>query len=231
MARKLVAEFLGTAMLLFVVVGTGIMVAPISDDYLAEKVTSVGSALQLFIVGVSVAVGLAVIIVIFVTVSGAHYNPVVTMVNMIDKSMDIGTGFAYIVIQFIGATFGVIMGNMIFGAGAVAISQTDRTGPVLRFSEVVATALLIFVILALVRTNRAQHVPWAVGGIVLVIVLATSSTGFANPALTFARMFTDTYTGIAPQSVAAFIGAQIVGALIAYAIAVWLFPVEKAEPA
>jgi arsenate reductase len=229
MAKKLAAEFLGTAMLLFVVVGTGIMVSPVADDTMAETVTSVGAALQLFIVAISVGTGLAVIIVLFVTISGAHYNPVVTMVNMLDRTMDIGTGLAYIAAQFLGAAFGVIVGNLVFGLDAVSVSQTDRTGPVLRFSEMVATFLLVIVIIALVRTNRAQMIPMAVGGIVVVIVLATSSTGFANPALTAARTLTDTYTGIAPSSVGPFISAQIIGALIAYVMAMWLFPIGDAE--
>jgi glycerol uptake facilitator-like aquaporin len=229
MAKKLAAEFLGTAMLLFVVVATGIMVSTIADDDITETVTSVGAALQLFIVGVSVAVGLAVIIMLFVTISGSHFNPVVTMVNMIDRSMDIGTGFSYIVVQFLGAAFGVIVGNLVFGLDPITISDTIRTGPVLRFSEMVATFLLLLVILGLVRTQRASAVPWAVGGIVLVIVLATSSTGFANPALTAARMLTDTYTGIDPSSVMPFITAQIVGALLALLLAAWLFPLDKSE--
>jgi len=213
MAKKLAAEFLGTAMLLFVVVATGIMVSTIAGDEITETVTSVGAALQLFIVGVSVAVGLAVIIILFVTISGSHFNPIVTMTAMMDRSMDVGTGLAYIVAQFLGAAFGVIIGNLVFGLDPVTISDTIRTGPVLRFSEMVATFLLIIVILGLVRTGRASAVPWAVGGIVLVIVLATSSTGFANPALTAARTLTDTYTGIDPSSVMPFITAQIAGGL------------------
>jgi arsenate reductase len=229
MAKKLIAEFLGTAMLLFVVVGTGIMVSPVADDTMSETVTSVGAALQLFIVAISVGVGLAVIIVLFVTISGAQYNPVVTMVNMIDRSMDIGTGLAFMASQFLGAAFGVIIANLVFGLDAVSVSQTDRTGPVLRFSEMVATFLLILVIIALVRTNRAHAIPMAVGGIVVVIVLATSSTGFANPALTAARTLTDTYTGISPSSVMPFITAQIVGGLLAILVAAWLFPKEKTK--
>ena len=230
MARKLAAEFLGTAMLLFVVVATGIMVSTIAGDEITETVTSVGAALQLFIVGVSVAVGLAVIIILFVTISGSHFNPVVTMVSMIDRSMDVATGLAYIVAQFLGAAFGVIIGNLIFGLDPITISDTVRSGPVLRFSEMVATFLLIIVILGLVRTHRASAVPWAVGGIVLVIVLATSSTGFANPALTAARTLTDTYTGIDPSSVMPFITAQIAGGLLALLVAAWLFPIDKTEP-
>jgi arsenate reductase len=224
MVKKLAAEFLGTAMLLFVVVGTGFMVAPISSDYLTEEVTSVGAALQLFIEGASVAVGLAVIIIMFVTVSGAHYNPVVTMVNMIDRSMDVATGAAYIVTQFVGAAFGVIVANVTFNFDPIMISQTDRIGPAIRLSEAVATFLLILTILALVRTGRAAAVPWAVGGIVLAIVLATPSTGFANPALTLARTLTDSYTGIAPDSVLPFIGAEVIGGLAALLLAYWLFP-------
>jgi len=224
MAKKLAAEFFGTAMLLFVVVGTGLMVAPVSPDYLSEEVTSVGAALQLFIEGASVAMGLAVIIVMFVTISGAHFNPVVTMVNMIDRSMDAATGAAYIVVQFVGAAFGVIVANVTFNLDPIMISQTDRIGPAIRLSEAVATFLLVITILALVRTNRASAVPWAVGGIVLVIVLATPSTGFANPALTLARTLTESYTGIAPASVLPFIGAQVIGGLAALLLAAWLFP-------
>ena len=224
MGKKLAAEFFGTAMLLYVVVGTGLMVAPISADYLAEEVTSVGAALQLFIEGASVAVGLAVIILMFITISGAHYNPAVTMVSMIDRSMDVATGAAYIVIQFVGAAFGVILANVTFNLDPIMISQTDRIGPAIRLSEAIATFLLILTILALVRTNRASALPWTVGGIVLVIVLATPSTGFANPALTLARTLTDSYTGIAPASVLPFIGAQIIGALAALLVATWLFP-------
>ena len=125
--------------------------------------------------------------------------------------MDIGTGLAYIVAQFLGAAFGVIIGNLIFGLDPITVSDTVRTGSVLRSLEMVATFLPIIVILGLVRTGRASAVPWAVGGIVLVIVLATSSTGFANPALTAARTLTDTYTGIDPSSVMPFITAQIAG--------------------
>ncbi len=229
MAKKLAAEFLGTAMLLFVVVGTGLMIAPISDDYLSEEVNSVGAALQLFIEGASVAVALVVIIIMFATISGSHFNPVVTMVNMIDRSMDVATGSAYIVAQFLGAAFGVIVANVTFALDPVTISQTDRIGPAIRLSEAVATFLLILTILALVRTNRASAVPWAVGGIVLAIVLATPSTGFANPALTLARTLTDSYTGIAPSSVLPFIGAEVIGGLAALLLAAWLFPKTEDE--
>ncbi len=229
MAKKLAAEFLGTAMLLFVVVGTGLMIAPISDDYLSEEVNSVGAALQLFIEGASVAVALVVIIIMFATISGSHFNPVVTMVNMIDRSMDAATGSAYIVAQFLGAAFGVIVANVTFALDPVTISQTDRIGPAIRLSEAVATFLLILTILALVRTNRASAVPWAVGGIVLAIVLATPSTGFANPALTLARTLTDSYTGIAPSSVMPFIGAEVIGGLAALLLAAWLFPKTEDE--
>lgn len=214
MSRELVAEFLGTALLLFVIVGSGIVAADLGTD----------GAGQLLAHGLVVGLALGVIIVLFQSVSGSHFNPAVTLAFWRDGTVDSDRAWRYVVAQMSGAIAGVVLANVSFGIDPVSISVTLRDGPGLILAEAVATFVLVLVILALVRTRRVSAIPVAVGAWVAAIVFATASTGFANPAVTVARVFTDSFTGIAPASVLWFLVAQFVAALVAVSVARTLYP-------
>jgi glycerol uptake facilitator-like aquaporin len=220
-ARALTAEFLGSALLTAVVVGSGIA---------AQTLSPADAGLQLFENAFATALGLAVLILIFHTVSGAHFNPVVSIVDALLHRKGVRITAAYIPAQILGCISGAILANLMFAAPAVAWSTTERaTWPHL-LAEVVATAGLVLVIFALVRTGRAHLAAPAVGAYIGAAYLFTSSTSFANPAITIGRAFTDTFAGIAPTSVLPFVGAQLVGAALAWALVRVLFPVTTAEP-
>ena len=214
MTRRIVAEGAGTALLLYVIVGSGIAAAEASDD----------AALQLFAHAIVVGVGLGVLIALFQSVSGSHFNPSVTIAFWRSGSMTPREAGGYVVAQLTGAVTGVVAANLSFDLAAVTVSSTSRDGAGRVGAEGIATFVLVLVILVLVRTDRAAAVPVAVGAWVSAIVFATSSTGFANPAVTGARMFTDTYTGIAPASVLGFLAAQVVAGLGAAPVARFFAP-------
>lgn len=214
MTRELAAEGIGTAGLLFVVVGSGIAAQTLSTD----------PGMQLLAHGISVGLGLGVLIALFQTVSGSHFNPSVTIAFWRTRALPAGQAFRYATAQTLGGVAGVAVANLSFGESMMVVSKTARSGTGLLVAEAVATFVLVLVILALVRTGRPGGVPAAVGAWVAAIVLATSSTGFANPAVTLARMFTDTYTGIAPSSVPGFLVAQIFAAIAAAYAATILYP-------
>lgn len=214
MTRELTAEGIGTAGLLFVIVGSGISAQTLATD----------PGIQLLAHGLSVGLGLGVLIALFQTVSGSHFNPSVTLAFWRTNSLSAGRAVAYMVAQALGAIVGVAFANLTFGEGVVAVSQTARPGAGLVMAEAMGTFILVLVILALVCTGRPAAVPAAVGAWVAAIVFATSSTGFANPAVTLARMFTDSYTGIAPESVAGFVVAQLIAGVAAASAAHLLFP-------
>ena len=216
--RALGAEFLGSALLAAIVIGSGIAASRLSPD-------DVG--LQLFENAFATALGLGVLILVFQTVSGAHFNPVVTVVDALLHRKPWSLSSSYLPVQIAGCIGGAMLANLMFGLPAASWSTTDRaTGPTL-LAEVVATAGLILVIFALVRTGRGHLAAPAVGAYIGAAYFFTSSTSFANPAITIGRMFSDTFAGIAPASVLPFVGAQVVGAAIGLALVAGLFPASK----
>jgi glycerol uptake facilitator-like aquaporin len=205
--RAVGMEFLGTAILAFAIVGSGIMATNLTSD----------SALRLLINAISTAVGLAVVIRVGMKVSGSHFNPAVTLVMLFIKKIDAQSSIFYIGAQIVGAISGVVTANFIFDQKVLDSSMIDRSGSNLFVSEVIATAVLLWIILRFPKRDDlvALYAPlWIFGGILL-----TSSTAFANPAITIGRVFTTSITGIAPESILAFIVAQLIGAAIGLLIA------------
>lgn len=205
--RAVGMEFLGTAILAFAIVGSGIMATNLTSD----------TALRLLINAISTAVGLAVVIRVGMKVSGSHFNPAVTLVMLFIKKIDAQSSIFYISAQILGAISGVATANFVFDQKVLDSSMIDRSGSNLFVSEVIATAVLLWIILRFPKRDDlvALYVPlWIFGGILL-----TSSTAFANPAITIGRVFTTSITGIAPESILAFIIAQIIGAAIGLLIA------------
>lgn len=214
------AEGIGTGLLLFVIVGSGIAASTLSAD----------PGMQLLAHAVAVGLGLGVLIVLFQPVSGSHFNPAVTLAFWRDGTLGATEGGGYVISQVVGAVAGVALANLSFGEQLMAISDTSRSGSGLLVAEGVGTFILVLLILALVRTGRAGLVPVAVGAWIGAIIFATSSTGFANPAVTVARMFTDTYTGISPSSVFPFLIVQLLAGILAAEAARLLFPVTRQTP-
>lgn len=208
------AEAVGTGLLLYLIVGSGIAAETLGDD----------RATQLLAHGLAVGLGLGVLVAVFQNVSGSHFNPSVTLAFWRSGAIGSRTAARYATAQIVGALAGLVVAHLSFDVAAVSISVTVRGGPGLILAEAVATFVLVFVILVLVRTGRPGIVPGAVGGWVAAIVFATSSTGFANPAVTIARVFTDSYTGIAPESIVGFLIAQLLAGMVAVPAAVFFFP-------
>lgn len=219
--RAALGEFLGSAGLAAVVVGSGIA---------AQRLSPGDVGLQLFENAFATALGLTVLILVFASVSGAHFNPVVTLVDITLHRRTWTTAAVYLPVQVVGCIAGAILANVMFAAPAVAWSTTDRSAWPLLLSEVVATAGLILVIFALVRTGRSHLAAPAVGAYIGAAYFFTSSTSFANPAITIGRMFTDTFAGISPASALPYIAAQLVGAALGFATVRLLFPVASPEP-
>ncbi|MFY1705166.1 aquaporin [Micromonospora sp. WMMA1923] len=218
LARRASAEFTGTALLVTAVVGAGIAATRLSP-------TDVG--LQLLENAVATALALGALILMFGPVSGAHFNPVVSAVDWW-LGRRLGTGLTprdlagYVCAQVTGAVAGAVLAALMFGLPPVTWSRTDRTGGNLWLAEVVATAGLVVLVFALARSGRTTAAPAAVGAYIGAAYWFTSSTSFANPAVTIGRAFTDTFAGIAPASVPGFLAAQLVGALVAVAaLAAW----------
>lgn len=213
--RRLAAEFTGTGLLVAVVVGSGIA---------ATRLTSDG-ALRLLVNSVVTALGLAVLIVVFIQAGGAHFNPVVTAADWIlGRRYGIGQAAAVIACQITGAIAGAALADAMFAQPILSPSHHHRGGAPVLLGEVVATAGLLLVIVALARTGRLQHVAWAVGAWIGAAYWFTASTSFANPAVTIGRTLTDTYAGIAPASAPAFIAAQLFGGLLGTVLAVFIYP-------
>ena len=215
--RRLIGEGLGTGLLLYIVVGSGIAAESLGSD----------PGTQLFTHAVAVGLGLAVLIALFQTVSGSHFNPAVTIALWRTRAIDGGRAVRYVAVQLIGALAGVVAAHATFGLPPLSLAATGRDGWGLALAEGIATFTLVLIIFALARTGRSAAVPVAVGGWVAAVVFATSSTGFANPAVTVARMVTDSYTGIAPASATGFLVAQVVAALVAAALAPALYPAHQ----
>jgi len=209
LAQRLGAEFVGTAFLLATVVGSGIMAQNLSTD----------PGLQLLQNALATAAVLTALILALQKVSGAHLNPAVTLGFRALGDISTPEAIRYVVAQTLGAVLGVILANVMFGLDPVIVATTERTGASLALSEGVATLGLLLVIFGPVRTGRPNTVAFAVGGYIAGAYYFTSSTSFANPAVTVARMLTDTFTGISPASVPLFLIAQLAGAVLAAVLA------------
>jgi arsenate reductase len=220
LARRASAECAGTGLLVAAVVGSGIAAARLSPH-------DVG--LQLLENAVATALTLGALILTFGPVSGAHLNPVISAADWwLGRRTGAGlTGrevFAYLVAQVTGAVGGAILADLMFGLPAVTWSRTQRGGPHLWLAETVATAGLALLVFALARTGRAAAAPAAVGAYIGGAYWFTSSTSFANPAVTIGRTFTDTFAGIAPASAPGYLAAQLLGGLVAVAGLSWWYP-------
>jgi glycerol uptake facilitator-like aquaporin len=200
--NKLIAEFVGTGVLAATVVGSGIMATSLTRDV----------ALQLLIVAISTVFILAVLIQMLAPISGAHFNPAVSLVDFLNKGLSAKKLVLYVVAQVFGGVLGVITANAMFDLPGIQASAHARSGAGLWLGEVVATAGLILVIQLVGAQKSGKYIPFAVAGWIGAAYFFTSSTSFANPAVTFARAFSDTFAGIELSSVPAFILAQLVGA-------------------
>jgi arsenate reductase len=213
--RRLFAEFLGSSLLAAIVVGSGIAAQQFSPH---EK------GLELLENALVTGAGLFVLIVVFSSVSGAHFNPVVSWVDAALGGTTWRHAWAYVPFQVLGCVSGSIAANVMFSDSTVSWSTNHRaTGPHL-FGEVLATAGLVLVIFALDRNGRHNYTPAAVGSYIMAAYFFTSSTSFANPAIAVGRMFSNSFAGIAPVSAPAFIGAEIVGAALGYVAVRTLYP-------
>ncbi len=210
--RRLVAEALGTALLLATVVGSGIM---------GERLA--GGNVAIALLGNTLATGaiLMVLILILGPLSGAHFNPAVTLSFALQRRLPAGEGWLYVGAQVVGGVIGTVVAHIMFAEPVVATSATVRTGPGQWLAEVVATFGLVATILGCLRW-RPDAVAYAVGLFISAGYWFTSSTSFANPAVTVARTLTDTFSGIRPADAPAFIAAQVVGAVAATALFAWL---------
>ena len=212
--RALLAELLGSALLSAVVIGSGIAAATLSPD-------DVG--LQLLENAAATAVGLYALILVFGPASGAHFNPVVSLVDAVLGGRRWATSLAYVPAQVLGCMAGAVLANLMFDRAAVSISQTSRATPAHLLAEVVATAGLVLLIFTLVRTGRAEHAPSAVGAYVGAAYFFTSSTSSANPAITVGRTLSDTSTGIAPGSVPPYVLPQLGGGAVGLGLVLALY--------
>ena len=202
--RKLLAEYLGTALLVAIVVGSGIMATDLTQDV----------GLQLLINTIATVFGLAVLILILAPISGAHFNPVVTLIDLIQGKSSFFQFLQYAVAQTAGAITGAFLANAMFDNAVIQTATKIRSGSNLYLAEIVATAGLILVINLLVNQKNLTVIPAAVAAWIGSAYFFTSSTSFANPAVTIGRTFSDSFAGIAPECAPKFIAAQILGALI-----------------
>lgn len=210
----LVAEATGTAFLLAAVVGSGVMAERLTDDV----------GLQLFQNAFATAGVLGALILALGPASGAHFNPAVTLADRIFGGIDTPTAIGYIVAQMAGGIVGVVIANIMFDLPAVEWSNRDRSDANLVFAEVIATVGLLLVIFGVVRSGKTSVAAFAVAGYIGGAYYFTSSTSFANPAVTVARMFSDTFAGIEPASAPAFIAAQLAAVVAAAAIVKLIYP-------
>jgi glycerol uptake facilitator-like aquaporin len=219
LSRRVVAEFVGTAMLVAVVVGSGIA---------AQRLSPGDVGLQLLENAAATAAGLIAIILAVGPVSGAHLNPVVSIADAVFGGIDRRDLAGYIPAQIGGGIGGAILANLMFSLPAVEWSTTSRSGGGLWLAEAVATAGLLLVVFGIVRSGRTSVAPFAVGAYIGAAYWFTSSTSFANPAVTIGRAFSDTFAGIAPSSVPMFVVFQLVGAAVAVALVRYLYPDVRA---
>lgn len=215
LSRRLLAEFLGSAFLAALVIGSGIA---------AAKLSPTDTGLALLENAAATAAGLFAIILMFGPISGGHFNPVVSLVDAHFGGITARDALAYIPAQVGGCISGAVLANGMFALGAISISQTHRANGAHMLAEAVATIGLLMVIFSLARTGRGSSAPAAVGAYIGAAYWFTSSTSFANPAITIGRGFSDTFAGIAPASVPGYIAAQLVGAVLAIGLIRTLYP-------
>jgi arsenate reductase len=213
--RRLLAEFLGSAFLAAVVIGSGIA---------AQRLSPGNTGLQLFENAAATAAGLFAIILMFGSVSGGHFNPVVSFVDAGFGGLAWRDAAAYLPAQVAGCIAGAFVANAMFSLSVIELSTKPRASPAHFLSEVVATLGLLLVIFALVRSRRSHLAPAAVGAYIGAGYFFTSSTSFANPAITVGRMFSNSFAGIAPSSVPSFVAAQVVGGVLAFLVIRTLYP-------
>ena len=211
--RRLAAEALGTAILLAVVIGSGIM---------GERLANGNVAIALLGNTLATGAALAVLVTIFGPLSGAHFNPAVTLAFLLRRELSLGTAFAYVAAQLAGAVIGVFAAHAMFAEPILQVSTKLRDGPAQAFSEFIATFGLLATIFGALRF-RPDFTPVAVGLYITAAYWFTASTSFANPVVTVARSFSNSFAGIAPTSAPAFIAAQLVAVPVAVGLCGWLF--------
>ena len=217
MSRKLFAEAIGTGLLIVAVIGSGIM---------AERLTDI-VALQLLCNAIATGGALVALILIFAPVSGASFNPVVGIVGIFAGEATIRDTALYAIAQTVGGCIGAIIANLMFDLDAINISQKVRSGSGILFSEVIATIGLLVVIYGTIRAKRANLVPFTVAAWITGAYFFTSSTSLANPAVSIARSLSNTFAGIAPESVPMFVLMQLIGAMSAVAIIKFVFGEQR----
>jgi glycerol uptake facilitator-like aquaporin len=219
LGRRALAEFIGTALLVIAVIGSGIA---------ASRLSGQDASLALFENAVATGAALVAIILAVGPVSGAHLNPVISLLDRLFGGLTPRATLTYVLAQLSGGFVGAVLANLMFGLEAVKVSTHARSGSGLWLGEAIATFGLALVVFGVVRSGRTGFAAFAVGAYIAGAYFFTSSTSFANPAVTFGRMFSNTFAGIAPSSVAAFIGFQLVGGAVAWAGIRTLYPdVEK----
>jgi arsenate reductase len=213
--RRASAEAVGAALLVAIVIGSGIA---------AQRLSPGDLGLQLLENSTATGAGLVALILALGAVSGAHFNPVVTLADRMLGGTSTRDAGVYVVAQVAGACLGAVVANLMFGLSAVNVSTHARTGGGVWLGEFVATFGLLLVILGVVRSGRSSVAPYAVGGYIAAAYWFTSSTSFANPAVTIARTLSDTFAGIRPGSVPMFVVLEVAGALVAVALARFWHP-------
>ncbi|WP_250289807.1 MIP/aquaporin family protein [Frankia sp. CiP1_Cm_nod1] len=221
LARRLVAEAVGSMLLAALVIGSGIAATQLSPGQ---------TGLQLVENAAATAAGLFAIILMVGPVSGGHFNPVVSGVDAAFGGLPWRDAAAYVPAQVTGCVGGAVLANLMFEEPAVSISTHHRASGAHLLAEVVATAGLVLLIFALARSGRAERAPAAVGAYIGAAYWFTSSTSFANPAISIGRMLSDTFAGIAPASVPAFVGMQVIGGTVGYALTRLLYPPPPPVP-
>ena len=207
--KKTVVEFVGTAILVCVVVGSGIMGTNLSND----------NAVSLLVNAISTIFALALLILLLGPVSGAHFNPAVTLVQLFSKRVNLVTAVGYSIAQILGAISGALVANSMFNLSLIQISTNSRVSTGTLIGEVIATAGLVALIQILLQRKQDALIAVSVAAWIGSAYLFTSSTSFANPAVTIGRIFSDTFAGIAPASVLPFIAAQLLGAAVGFGAA------------
>jgi glycerol uptake facilitator-like aquaporin len=215
LGRRLAAEFLGSAFLGAIVIGSGIA---------AQRLSPSDTGLELLENSAATAAGLFAVILMFGPVSGAHFNPVVSLADAALGGISWRDALSYLPAQVAGCVTGAVAANLMFGLSAVSVSVKHRASGAHALSEVIATAGLLLVIFALARSGRAATAPAAVGAYIGAAYWFTSSTSFANPAITIGRMLSDTFAGIAPSSAPVFIAAQLGGGIAGVLLIRFLYP-------